>query len=291
MTLKNKIFEFIKLIRPTQWIKNFFIFASIIFSGNLFNKTLFVNNIFTFFIFCLISSAVYIFNDIIDEKTDKVHPQKKYRPIASGKVSKSQGIMLFTVVFIIFLSISLNFNKKVFIICLMYLFINIAYSIVLKNIVIIDVMIITLGFVLRVECGSIATGVKVSSWLILCTILLSLFIALNKRKSEIIMLKTNSTSHRKILQEYSINLINNMLSIITPSVFICYCLYTFSSSQSKTMMYTIPFVLYGIFRYEYLMEKYNIGGKPEDIFKKDAPFLINILLWIFSIIIIIYLRL
>ena len=152
-------------------------------------------------------------------------------------------------------------------------------------------MIITLGFILRVESGSIISNISVSPWLFLCTILLSLFLALNKRKSELLTLKNKSGCHRKILDEYSVDLVDKMLTIVNPSILMTYCLYTFISVQSKTMMLTIPFVLYGIFRYQYLMEKSNIGGKPEDVFTKDLPFLINIILWVFSVIIIIYLKL
>lgn len=152
-------------------------------------------------------------------------------------------------------------------------------------------MTIALGFVLRVESGSIATGAEVSPWLFLCTMLLSLFLALNKRKSELIALKDRSSSSRTILEKYSVENINKMLTIVNPSILMAYCLYTFGSIQSNTMIFTIPFVLYGIFRYEYLMDRKNIGGKPEDVFEKDIPFLINILLWIIAVIIIIYLKL
>ncbi len=171
-------------------------------------------------------------------------------------------VMLFIVLFCSYKFV----DYKVMYIYLMYIVINILYCFKLKNVVILDVMVITFGFVLRVESGSLATKVSVSPWLFLCTILLSLFLALNKRKSEIITLKDKSGSHRKILEEYSIELIDNMLTIVTPSILISYCLYTFSSVQSKRMMYTIPFVLYGIFRYQYLMTNHNIGGESQKLF-------------------------
>ncbi|NFG45449.1 decaprenyl-phosphate phosphoribosyltransferase, partial [Clostridium botulinum] len=180
---------------------------------------------------------------------------------------------------------------KIMYIYLLYIVMNIFYCFKLKNVVILDVMVITFGFVLRMESGSLATKVSVSPWLFLCTILLSLFLALNKRKSEIITLKDNRGSHRKILEEYSVELIDNMLTIVTPSILISYCIYTFSSVQSKRMMYTIPFVLYGIFRYQYLMNNHNLGGKPEDVFGKDKPFLVNMVLWVISVVVIIYFKL
>lgn len=283
--------QIIKLMRPKQWIKNSFVFASIVFSGNFVNKILLRNNIITFIIFCLTSSCVYVLNDIIDIEKDRCHPEKKNRPLASGKVTKKQGIILDILLLISVVILSININYKIFIISIIYIIINILYTFKLKNIVIIDVMIITFGFVLRIESGSIATGVILSPWLILCTMLLSLFLALNKRKGEIKMLKEEGSKHRVILKEYSLELIDQMLSIITPSIFMAYCLYTFNSIQSRTMMFTIIFVLYGVFRYQYLMEKLNIGSKPEDVFTKDKPFLINIILWIISILSIIYFKL
>lgn len=283
--------QIFKLMRPKQWIKNFFIFAAMIFSGKFTNTYIFLMNIFVFVMFCLISSSVYILNDLVDVDKDRQHPEKKNRPIASGKVTKLQALMMEIILLSIVFIISYNVNLKLLIVFLIYFVINIFYSFKLKNIVIIDVMIITFGFVLRVESGSISTNVQLSPWMILCTILISLFIALNKRKSEIVTLKAKSSNHRKILDEYSVDLIDNMLTIVTPSILIAYCLYTFSSIQSRTMMITIPFVLYGIFRYQYLMMKHNIGGKPEDVFQKDIPFLINILLWSIAVISIIYFKL
>lgn len=288
MDLKS-VFE---LMRPKQWIKNFFVFAAIVFSGNFFNLDVLKNNILTFILFCFTSSSIYILNDIVDIEKDRCHPDKKKRPLPSGRVSKNIAIILDILIVIGIISFSyIVLDIKILIVLLTYIVINILYSFKLKNVVIMDVMIITLGFVLRVESGSIATGVRVSPWLFLCTILLSLFLALNKRKSEIITLKDMRSSHRKILEEYSVHMIDKMLTIVTPSILMAYCLYTFSSTQSKTMIFTIPFVLYGIFRYEYLVDKENVGGKPEAVFGKDIPFLINILLWIVSVLVIIYFKL
>ncbi|CBZ04236.1 decaprenyl-phosphate phosphoribosyltransferase [Clostridium botulinum] len=282
----------IALMRPKQWIKNFFVFAAIIFSGNLTNEIILKNNIITFILFCLTSSTIYILNDIVDLEKDKKHPEKKNRPLPSGRVSKFTAIIMNIVILFTVLFCSYKFvDYKIMYIYLLYIVMNIFYCFKLKNVVILDVMVITFGFVLRMESGSLATKVSVSPWLFLCTILLSLFLALNKRKSEIITLKDNRGSHRKILEEYSVELIDNMLTIVTPSILISYCIYTFSSVQSKRMMYTIPFVLYGIFRYQYLMNNHNLGGKPEDIFGKDKPFLVNMVLWVISVVVIIYFKL
>ncbi|MFT8314698.1 MAG: decaprenyl-phosphate phosphoribosyltransferase [Clostridium sp.] len=283
--------QIFKLMRPKQWIKNFFVFAAMIFSGKFINTHIFIINIFVFAMFCLVSSCVYILNDLVDVNKDKQHPEKKNRPIASGKVTKLQALIVEIILLILVFTICYKIDSKLLIVFSLYFIINILYSFKLKNIVIIDVMIITFGFVLRVESGSVATNVQLSPWMILCTILISLFMALNKRKSEIITLKDKSGDHRKILDEYSVDLIENMLTIVTPSILIAYCLYTFSSIQSRTMMLTIPFVLYGIFRYQYLMMKRNIGGKPEDVFQKDIPFLLNVILWGITVISIIYFKL
>lgn len=291
MQHKINIKAIIQLLRPKQWLKNFFVFAAIIFSGNFLNPSLLKLNIMAFLLFCLTSSTIYILNDIVDVEKDRQHPQKKFRPIASGEVTNSQAIILLILFIILVLISSINLSFKLAMIYISYIIINVFYSFKLKNVVIIDVLIITFGFVLRLESGSIVTNVTLSPWLILCTILLSLFLAINKRKSELITLEGKSKSHRKILEDYSIPFLDKMLSTVTPSILISYCLYTFSSVQSKTMMLTIPFVLYGIFRYQYLMEKENIGGKPEDVFTKDLPFLINIVLWIASILFIIYFKL
>jgi 4-hydroxybenzoate polyprenyltransferase and related prenyltransferases len=282
----------LELMRPKQWIKNFFVFAAIVFSGNFLNANILMNNILTFILFCFTSSSIYILNDIVDIEKDRCHPDKKRRPLPSGRVSKKVAIILDVciVVGITYFSYKM-LNTGVSGVLAIYMFTNILYCFKLKNVVIIDVMVITLGFVLRVQSGSIATGVQVSPWLFLCTILLSLFLGLNKRKSEIITLKDKRSSHRKILEEYSVHMIDKMLTIVTPSILMAYCLYTFSSIQSKTMIFTIPFVLYGIFRYEYLVDKDNVGGKPEAVFGKDVPFLINILLWMMSVLAVIYLKL
>lgn len=282
----------IELMRPKQWIKNFFVFAAIIFSGNFLKLELLKDNLFTYVMFCIGSSVVYILNDIVDIEKDRCHPDKRNRPLPSGRVSKNTAYVLAGLLFVLVGCFSyILLDVRILFIILLYIIVNICYTFKLKNVVIIDVMTIAFGFVLRVESGSIATGTNVSPWLFLCTVLLSLFLALNKRKSELIVLKDRSSSSRRILAKYSVENINKMLTIVNPSILMAYCLYTFSSIQSDTMIFTIPFVLYGIFRYEYLMDRKNIGGKPEDVFEKDIPFLINILLWIGAVIIIIYLKL
>lgn len=288
---KLDIRSLVALMRPKQWLKNLFVFGAILFSGGFFKEDLLLSNIYVFIMFCLAASVVYVLNDIVDVNKDRLHPVKKNRPIASGKVSVSQGIILNIILFIVIVAFNYKFNKEILFILLLYIVMNVFYSFILKNVVIIDVLIITAGFVLRVESGSVASNAELSPWIILCTILLSLFIALNKRKSEIISMKADSSKTRRILEEYSVELIDKMLTIVTPSILMAYCLYTFNSIQDRSMMITIPFVLYGIFRYQYLMEKENIGGKPEDIFTKDIPFVINIVCWFAAVVYVIYFKL
>ena len=283
------ILSVIKLLRPKQWIKNSFVFAALIFSKRFFNINYFAINLYVFIAFCLASSCVYILNDIVDRDKDRIHPEKCKRPIASGKIPVKHAVLIDIILLAVVFAISYSINHTSAIIIISYIVINIFYCFILKNVVIVDVMIITLGFVLRVESGSYAIGVKLSPWLILCTILLSLFIAINKRRSEVLTLKDSSKDHRKILVEYSPELTSSMLSIVTPSILVSYCLYSFQSVQGNKMMLSIPFVLYGLFRYQYLTISKNMGGKPEDFFFKDKPFLINMFLWIVSIGVILYL--
>ena len=215
----------IQIMRPKQWIKNAFVFAALVFSGKFVEIPLLIINIKTFILFCLTSSTIYILNDLVDVEKDKLHPEKRNRPLPSGRISKKTAITLDILIFVIVVLLSIK-DTKLFFILLTYLVLNVLYSFKLKNVVIIDVMIITFGFVLRVEAGSVSTNIPISPWLILCTILLSLFLALNKRKSELITLKNKSGSHRKILEEYSIEFIDSMLTIVTPSILMAYCLFT-----------------------------------------------------------------
>lgn len=278
------------LLRIKQWTKNFFIYAALIFTNNLFNPYYFLKVTIGFFLFCFTSSSLYIFNDIKDLKEDKLHPEKKLRPIASGTISIYFAYALSS--FLLFSSLIGSFllNINFFYIIVIYTLLNISYTLFLKHVVILDVFIIATGFVLRAVSGAYILNVYISPWLLICTLLLALFLALSKRRYELNFLQ-EATKHRKILEEYSIQLLDEMISVVTASTVIAYSLYTFTSktaAQSHNLMLTIPFVLYGIFRYLYLIHKKNLGGSPETILLKDKPLIINILLYILSIIIIVY---
>jgi 4-hydroxybenzoate polyprenyltransferase len=270
----------IELMRPKQWIKNFFVFAALIFSKKFIYLPYLIKTLHAFICFCLISSSVYILNDIVDEKKDKLHPKKKTRPIAAGVVEKKEAIIFLIILIPITLIFSIYVDVYFFMILSFYLINNILYTFKLKHMVIIDVMSIAAGFIFRVVGGALAIGVIVSPWILVCTMLLSMFLALSKRRNELIILDNNAGNHREILKEYSLPFIDNMLSTITASIVMAYSLYTFFAYTEKYMMLTIPFVLYGIFRYQYIVYKENKGGSPDEIVITDIPLLINIILWV-----------
>lgn len=275
-------------MRPKQWIKNIFVFSAILFSKNIFDFNQFMDVIWCFISFCMISSSVYILNDMIDIEKDRLHPKKKFRPIASGKVSKKEGYVLMIVLMIGSLVIAYANNIISWAIILTYFINNLLYSFRIKHIVIVDVMSIAFGFILRVSAGAVTINVRISPWLLLCTLLLALFLGFSKRRNELIVLEKSAGGHRKILKEYSVEFIDNMLSIITASILMAYSIYTFTAYEEQYMMVTIPFVLYGIFRYQYIVYKKKLGGSPEDIVLSDKPLMIDIILWIILCITIIY---
>lgn len=283
--------DFFNLIRIKQWIKNLFIFAPLLFSKNLFDKYLFLETFITFILLSFLTSGLYIFNDIKDLENDKHHPIKKERPLAKGIFSKKFAILIS----ILFISISLIssffINYKLTLIFIFYIFINVLYTIFLKKIVIIDVFIIALNFTLRIFSGSIVTGINISSWLILCTLFLSLFLGFSKRRFEIISLKENANKHREVLSSYSVELLDKIIIVLATSTILSYALYTVSTETKEKfgeyLVYTIPFVIYGILRYLYLIYKTN-EGEPTKLVTEDISLLLTIALWIAISILFIY---
>ncbi|MFC2165443.1 decaprenyl-phosphate phosphoribosyltransferase [Acidobacteriota bacterium] len=282
-------------MRPQQWLKNFFIFAPLIFSQNVTNPFLFKRTLLAFAIFCLLSGSVYILNDLKDMEEDKLHPLKSKRPIASNKLKRSYAIIAFVVVSAISFLLCLLLNMNFFYIALFYLILQIAYSFRLKHVVILDVFIVAAGFFIRVIAGGLAIEVYISPWLLICTALLALFLAMSKRRHEIILLEQDAESHRPILKEYSPYLLDQMIAVVTASTVIAYCLYTISEETiakfgTTKLVFTVPFVLYGIFRYLYLIHQKSEGGTPEVLILKDKPLLLDIFLWIVCASIIIYFK-
>lgn len=289
------IVELLKSIRPQQWLKNFFIFAPLIFSENVFEKSMFLRTLLAFGVFCLLSGALYILNDIKDIEEDRIHPIKSKRPLAAGELKKRQAIAGFIVLSFISLLLAEAVNREFLWICLLYFGLQFSYSFALKHVVILDVFIVASGFFLRVIAGAVAIKVLISPWLLICTTLLALFLALGKRRHEICLLDEAAMNHRPILAEYSPYLLDQMISVVTASTVIAYCLYTISGETiekfgTNKLILTVPFVLYGIFRYLYLIHRKAEGGTPETLILKDRPLLLDIFLWIVSAAIIIYLR-
>ncbi|MHC1684797.1 MAG: decaprenyl-phosphate phosphoribosyltransferase [Clostridiaceae bacterium] len=288
MDILEKLKYIIKLCRPKQYIKNGFIFAAITFSGQLFKYHEFLITISTFILFSLISSCVYILNDIVDVEEDRNHPKKKFRPIASNKVKVSEAKILFTILLSITIISSFLINIKLCGILLTYFFVNIFYAYKLKKIIIIDVMTISLGFILRVLAGGVVLNISVSPWLVICTGLVTLYLGFGKRKNELIVLEDNAINHREILSRYTLEYINKILLMLLSLTNMTYILYTINGTVYKGMIYTIPFVIYGTLRYEYLITNKDLGGSPEDVFEEDKPFLINIIFWVVTSTIVIY---
>lgn len=296
-TLRN----YFRLLRPRQWTKNFGVFAAITFSGALFSFNIFEKVLFGFFIFCGISSAIYIVNDIFDIKKDRLHPFKKYRPLAHGDISaKYAGILAF-IIGASSLICSYIVAPAFFIITLVYLILQLSYTTVFKHILILDILALASGYILRVYAGEVVSGFHISVWLLLTTISLSLFLVVGKRKSELTLLTGYTASQvaatRKTLSHYSENLLDVYASIFATSTFISYALFTFLENprgglgglQKKWLMTTIIPVVYGLMRY--LMDIYekHEGESPERVVFSDRPLLFTIILWTAMVIVVVYL--
>jgi 4-hydroxybenzoate polyprenyltransferase len=281
------IIEILKSLRPQQWIKNLFIFAPLIFSRNVLNLPFLVTTIEAFAAFCLVSSAHYIFNDLRDIEEDRRHPVKSLRPLASGRLEKGPAVVALLAIGAAGIALSATIDTAFLLIVLAYLVLQTAYSMWLKHVVILDVFVVAAGFLIRVVAGGLAIHVMISSWLLICTILLSLFLAMGKRRHELVLLDEEATSHRPILREYNTYLLDQMISVVTASTLVAYCLYTISEETvakfgTRNLVFTVPFVLYGIFRYLYLIHQKAEGGTPEALIIRDKPLLIDIFLWVAS---------
>lgn len=281
-------------MRPRQWTKNVFVLAALVFDRQLFHIQSLERTLLTFLIFCLVSSSVYLINDVMDMEADRLHPVKKNRPIASGKLPVSVAIVTSVVLILGSLVASYFLSIGLLAIVAVYFVLNLAYSKWLKHMPIIDVLVIAACFVLRVAAGvSVIQVERFSPWLYVVTTLFALYIGFGKRRAELMVLvPENVQSHRKVLSGYSIQFIDQLITIVSSTTIIAYSLYTFSAPNlpaNHTMMLTIPFVLYGIFRYLSIMQINKMGGEPEELLLKDRPLQITILLWAISIMIIFYL--
>ena len=284
----------IKTMRPRQWTKNGFIFFALIFDKQLFIPESFWRTMMGFALFCLISSAVYLFNDVADVEADRNHPEKKYRPIASGRLPINVALITAVVLTLVSLSLAYFLAPLFALILATYLGINLLYSRWLKHVAILDVLIISSGFVLRVAAGVILIYPveRFSPWLYMITILFSLYIGLGKRRAEMNLLAEGATSHRKVFDGYTIPLLDQYITIVSGMTIVAYSLYTFSAPNlpdNHTMMLTIPFVVYGIFRYLQLIQVGHAAGSPDEVALKDRPLQVTMLLWGLTVIAIFYL--
>lgn len=278
--------ELIISMRPKQWYKNLVIFIGIVFSLNLLNINLWIDVIGAFAIFCALSGSIYIINDIVDIEKDKNHPKKRLRPIASGKLKANYAIMSVIILVILSFAASYLINSLFLITALTFFILLLVYSLFLKQLIIVDIMIISTGFVLRAIAGCLAVGVLISPWLIICAFLLALFLGIGKRRHELVLLGDNAANHRKILDGYSTEMLDQMINITTSALIMSYSLYTFFTGKLAIML-TIPFAFYGLFRYIYLVHAKNFGGEPEMLFK-DKGMVFSMALWVLLVILVLY---
>ena len=285
-------------LRPGQWTKNLLVFAGLLFGNaslgrGLFDPQSLEHAIAAFAIFCGLSGVVYLVNDIMDREADRRHPQKARRPIASGALPVPVALGAVIVIAAVALATSAWLGRNFLLVAVSYLVLQVLYSGLLKHIVIMDVLAISFGFVLRAVAGAVAVDVDISHWLLVCTTLLALFMALAKRRHEIVLLADEATTHRPILREYSPYLLDQMIGVVTASTLIAYIFYTISpETQAKFgtpwLGLTIPFPLYGIFRYLYLVHRREGGGSPADMLLTDRPLLACVALWAVAVALIIY---
>ncbi len=277
--------ELISVLRPHQWIKNSFVWAPLIFSGRVTEVPLMLDTCWGFALFCLMSSAIYAINDICDREEDRQHPIKKHRPIASGQVPVHSAVIMSIALILFSLGGGLWINIHFFIVILIYGVLNIAYSFRLKHVAILDVMTIAAGFVLRVLGGSYATGILPSHWLILCTMMISLFLGFTKRRAELLVFEQKNGNTRQVLKDYSITFIDQVISMVTGATIVCYTLYTVDNRtvdifKTRAMLLTVPCVIYGLFRYIYIIYHMKEGDDPTETIITDVPTLINLLLYL-----------
>jgi 4-hydroxybenzoate polyprenyltransferase len=279
----------LELLRYKQWVKNVFLIFPLIFSGRFLEWMLWDECLRGIFIFCLIASAMYIINDIIDLKEDRLHPQKSKRPLTAGKISIPTALVTAVSALILGLILSWQFNQWFFIYIATYILLNVLYNLWAKHIVIVDVLIVSFCFQIRILAGAAATHILPSLWLLMCVFVLALFLGFTKRRWEISTLKSDAPAHRGVLEYYNSYLLDQLINISSTLAIVFYGLYTISPEVVQRiggyeMFYSTPFVIYGIFRYLYLNHVRKLGGEPEDILLSDLPLLIDIILWIIFVV-------
>ena len=280
-------------LRPYQWVKNALIFGGLIFSRSLSHWDALELTIVAFLSFCMASSSVYLLNDLRDLKEDRNHPVKSQRPLAAGLIAPRTAVTAIAILLIGSGLMAMTLPPAFSVILGIYFLINLAYSMGLKSIVILDVMMVSMGFVLRAVAGAVVIGVIASAWLVLCTLMLALLVSFGKRRHELMLLKTDAQNHRVSLQDYSIQFLDLMMAISAGAAVVMYALYTMADETvqrfgSRGLMLTVPFVVYGVFRYLFLVHQRRNGGDPARLFVTDRAMLLNGFLWVFAVFVVLY---
>ncbi len=284
---------YLKLIRPKHWLKNGFVLLAIVFAGKLLDVDSLINTSLALVSYCLLASGIYVVNDILDSESDKKHPVKKHRPIASGKISKNNAGILGVLLLFSGFSLSFFINTPFFILAILYVVMMVLYSFGLKKVVGLDLLIVSIGFVIRAAAGALAIDVKFSPWLFVSALFLALFLIIGKRRNELEVLKETAKNHRKSLNSYSVDMLNQLLGVSASASLLSYTLYTLNLSTierfgTDSLYLTLPIVVYGFFRYFYLVFKKDLGGDPANTLLSDRPLILTIMLWVLSVIGIIY---
>jgi 4-hydroxybenzoate polyprenyltransferase len=279
-------------LRPRQWAKNLFVFAGVIFSQQLFTLQVWPA-VAAFALFCALSGAIYLLNDVADAEKDRLHPTKRGRPVASGALPRGLALAIGLALLAASVLVSFRLGVRFGLVAMGYGALLTLYSVWLKHLVILDVLTVAVGFVLRAVAGAVAVGADISGWLLICTVLIALFLALGKRRHEYLTLKGAAAAHRPILAEYSEGFIDQMIAVVTASAVTAYALYTMSPEtvgkfHTRLLPLTLPFVLYGIFRYLYLLYRRELGGNPSDLVVSDRALMVNTMLWMVTVLVLIY---
>jgi 4-hydroxybenzoate polyprenyltransferase len=282
-------------LRPRQWVKNLLILAPLLFSKNLLTLGMAARALTVFALFCLMSSAIYLLNDIKDCEQDRLHPEKRHRPLAAGELAVGTVFGAMVALLLLALAGGVMLGKTLALVLFGYWLVNFLYSFWLKHQVILDVFAIATGFILRVAGGAVAIQVEMSDWLLICTTLLALFLGFSKRRHELMLLGKEAAAHRQVLENYNPHFLDMMIGIVTASTVMSYALYTMSEEtahkfHTRALLFTLPFVLYGIFRYLYLVYHKDQGGDPTHSLVIDRPIVINLFLWAVTVGVILYWR-
>ncbi len=287
-----KLLDLLRLMRPHQWVKNVFVFTGLLFGHVWHDPNLVMQVVMAFTAFCLVSSTVYVFNDLVDLDQDRLHPKKCLRPLAAGRVGKSASIMLAVLLGVLGFGLACAASSKVLFILLGYALMNLAYSLWLKHVVILDVFIIATGFMLRILAGTLGVGIPPSQWLLLCGLMVALFLGFSKRRAEIIALTEDKATHRKVLEHYSPVLLDKMIGITASGMIMSYSLYTMNADTIRihgtaNLTYTVPLVMYGVFRYIYLLHHQRWGGDPAHDLLRDPHLFIVAGVWLVATVLLI----